>query len=242
MKELLENLWFNKKETNIFLYLVSYGTSPASEISKHLNIPKSTINFIADNLRKNWFIKKSFRQKVWYYEVDVWEFKNIIENEINKKQQTITDLIPKLKEANKNIKSKPKIIFIDWVENCKNTYLDILNTKSVFYEFWAHKDLEDAFSKKFMQDFIKARIEKKLFCEAIWHNWEIEKNLKLNDEKELRDLRIFWKEFWEVNSSIAIYDNKVLILNLNWVYSGVLIENNELAETLKTIFKICVRK
>lgn len=241
MKELLEKIWFNKKETNIILYLTSYWISPASEISKHLNIPKSTINFIADNLWKKWFIKKSFRQNVWYYEIDIWEFESIFTKQIENKQKTLADLIPRLKESNKNVKSKPKIIFIDWIENCKNAYLDILNTKWSFYEFWAHKDLEEAFSKRFMQDFIKSRIEKNIFCEAVWHNWEIEKNLKLNDDKELRNLRIFWKEFWEIYSSIAIYENKVLILNLNWIYSWILIENSELVDSLKTIFKICVR-
>lgn len=236
-----EQLWFNKKETDIYLYLVSYWISASSEISKHLNIPKSTINFIADNLWKKWFLKKSFKLNTWYYEADISELENILKNQILEKQNIILKLIPNLKEKNKNIKSKPKIIFIDWIENCKKAYLDILKTKKVFYEFWAHKDLEDAFSKEFMEYFIEKRIENNLFCEAIWHFWEIEKNLKLRDEEELRNLKIFWSEFWEIYSSISIYENKVLILNLNWVYSWVLIENKELSQTIKTIFKICVR-
>jgi predicted DNA-binding transcriptional regulator len=61
MKEKLIELWFNKKEVEVYLYLIEFDISPASEIGKHLDYPKSTINFLADNLWKRGVLKKSFR-------------------------------------------------------------------------------------------------------------------------------------------------------------------------------------
>jgi hypothetical protein len=241
MEKNFMKLWFNYKEYKIFIYLTEYWISASSEISKSLKIPKSTVNFIADNLWKKWYLKKSFRWNTGYYEVEIEEFKKNIFDEIEQKQKVINDIIPLLKEKNKNTISKPKIIFIDQLENCKKAYSKLLNIKWKFYEFWAHTDLENAFWKEFMSNFIKKRTSKNILCDAICIEWEVENILKKNENKEFRKLENFSKKFWKINSTIVIYDNNVLILNLNWIYTWVLIENNELAETMKTIFRICKR-
>jgi len=92
-----------------------------------------------------------------------------------------------------------------------------------------------------MQDFIESRIKKQIFCESIWSDWEVEKILQLVDDKQMRNLKLFPKKLWEIKSSIVMYENKVLILNLNAIFTGVSIENREFCETMKSIFKICVK-
>jgi len=237
----LLNLRLNKKEIKVYLYLVEYWESPASIISKHLDIPKSTINFISDNLWRKWILSKSFKWNTWYFEADISKLEEYIINDIAEKKDIKEYLIPILKEKNKNVISRPKISFIDWVENCKKEYLRLLNTDTkIFYEYWAHYDLEKAFWKWFMNYFIKERVKKDIFCDSIWSNWKVEIELHKLDKVHNRALKIFEKEiFWEINSSIAIYDDKVLILNLSWINTWVLIENKEFAKTMKTIFMIC---
>lgn len=92
-----------------------------------------------------------------------------------------------------------------------------------------------------MEDFINSRIKKWIFCNSIWSEGKIEESLHLVDDKQMRNLRIFPLSLWKLKSSIAIYDNKVLILNLNWVFTGVIIENQEFSITMESIFSICVR-
>lgn len=242
MEKYLEKIWLNQKEINVYMYLVEYGISWASEIWKKLNIPKSTINFIADNLWKKWFLKKTFTWNTWLYEADITMLQENIEKDILLKNKMIEELIPFLKEKNKNVKSKPKIKFFDWVDSCKKAYLDILKIKNEFFEFWAHRDLENTFWKNFMEDFINERIKRNLFCNAIWSSDEVEKSLQKLDKEQKRNIKIFDSNFWEINSSIALYDNKTLILNLKWVCNWVLIENADFTNTMKTIFNICTKK
>ena len=239
MKEQLIELWLNKKEVEVYLYLVELWISSASEIARKLEYPKSSVNFLADNLWKRWILKKSFRWKTGYYEVDIPNLEKLILEEINNKKNILEKIIPELKEKTINTISRPKIIFIDWLENCKKEYLEILKTKDRYLEIWAHKDLVNAFWEPFMNNFIKARIKNNLLCDAISNNWETEKRFKDMNKKENRELQLYDKNlFWKIYSTIAIYDNKVLILNLNWKNNWVLIENRDFYETMKTIFKI----
>ena len=232
-------LGFNKKEYIVYMYLVEYGTSPASEISKFIKMPKSTVNFLADGLWRKGILKKSFRWNTGYFEANIEELKKLINNEIKEKENILNKIMPILLEKNKNAFSRPKIEFIDWLENCKKAYLKLLDIKWKFYEFWDHCDLLNAFWEAFMNDFIKTRVLKWIFCDSVWNNSKVENELHLRDEKELRSLKIFSDTFWKMSSSIALYDNKVLILNLNWAFNWVLIENKEFFETMKTIFLIC---
>lgn len=239
MNEILQELWLGDKEIKVFLYLVEYGVSPASEVAKHIWIPKSTINFLADNLWKRWILKKSFRKKTGYYEADISSFEENILSDMERKQTLLDALIPELKEKNKNIISKPKILFFDGLDACKKEYLKLLKTKDkVFYEFWAHGDLAEAFGNDFMNDFINQRVKKKIFCDSIWSNSQVENNLQKLDEKHYRRLKIFDTDIGEIKSSISIYDDNVMILNLGSVCTWVCIQNREFAVTMKTIFLI----
>ena len=239
MKEKLQELWFNEKEAEVFLYLIEYWISAASEVATHVSFPKSTVNFLADNLWKQGMVKKSFRKKTGYYEVDIQAFEDKIISDIDTKKSVLLDIIPELKEKNKNIISKPKILFFDGEDACKQEYLRILKVKDkVFYEFGAHRDLAEAFGGDFMNDFIAQRVKKKVFCDSIGSSWEVEESLQKLDTEHYRSLKIFDKNTWDIRSSISIYDDNVLILNLWCVCTWVKIENREFAETMKTIFLI----
>ena len=239
MKNVLQEFYLNEKEIEVFLYLIEYGNSPASEISRSIWHPKSTVNFLADNLWKRWILKKTFRKKTGYYEADISSFESNILSDMERKQLLLQKLIPQLKKKNKNIISKPKILFFDGVNACKKEYLKLLKVQEkVFYEFGAHQDLTKAFWDDFMNDFIDQRIKKKVFCDSIWSSWEVEDALQKLDKEHYRRLKIFDKDIWNISSSITIYDDNVMILNLWSSCTGVRIENREFAETMKTIFLI----
>jgi sugar-specific transcriptional regulator TrmB len=149
------------------MYLVEYGISPASEISRKINIPKSSVNFIADNLWERGIVKKSFQSKTGYYEADINLLEESVLTELSEKQTVLQEILPTLREKNKNTISRPKITFIDGIEGCKHAYLELLKIKNEFLEFGAHKDLQNAFGVKFMDDFISQRVKKKIFCDSI---------------------------------------------------------------------------
>jgi len=239
MKNALTTLGLNDKQIQVFIYLVEYGISAASEIAKSISIPKSTVNFLADTLWQQWFLKKSFRWKTGYYEVDIDHFSSAISSNLVQQQSALDTLIPELKDKLKFTSNKPKIIFIEWVESCQQAYLELLNTK-IFYEFGAHADLMTAFGQNFMDNFIAQRIKKWVFCDAIGTNWDIERAIGKLDDVQNRTLKTFdMQDFGTIRSSIAIYDDKVLILNLSSLPIWVLIQNPQFAETMKTIYMIC---
>jgi hypothetical protein len=201
--------------------------------------PKSTVNFLAESLWKRGYLAKSIRSKTHYYEADITLLESLLKAETREKEAFLTSVVPLLREMNANTRSKPKITFFDGVENCKKAYLELLDAKEIFYEFWAHGDLVAAFGHVFMDDFIRRRVEKGIFCDSISTAGPIDLALHERDDRELRSLRLFDPLIWAISSSIAIYGDRVLILNLEGGATGICIENQAFAETMRTIFCIC---
>jgi HTH-type transcriptional regulator, sugar sensing transcriptional regulator len=135
MIEKLQILGMNEKETKVYLYLVEYGISGASEIAKHLGFPKSTVNFLADTLWNNGYLSKSVRANTHYYEADISLLESQIEQDMSEKEKFIHEVIPMLRLMNQNVKTKPKILFFDGEENCKKAYRELLEITGTFYEF-----------------------------------------------------------------------------------------------------------
>lgn len=235
----LQNLGFNEKESKVYLYLIEYGISGASEVAHHIGYPKSTVNFLAETLWKRGFLSKSIRGNTHYYEADISLLESLLEHEIVEKQSFLQEVLPLLREKNRNVLAKPKIHFLDGVEHCKQAYLELLKSEHIFYEFWAHDDLVKAFGSEFMSTFIWTRVQRGIFCDSIGTIGAVEIGLQKLDHEQKRDLQIFSSSFGTIRSSIAIYDETVLVLNLAWIYTGVRIENREFAETMKIIFHIC---
>jgi len=94
------------------------------------------------------------------------------------------------------------------------------------------------FGEDFMNDFIAGRIKNKVFLKAISKKDEIHKELSKLDKKHLREIQFYPSEKGTLYSSIAIFENKVLLLNLYQDAFAIFIENKEVAETLKTIHKL----
>ena len=89
-----------------------------------------------------------------------------------------------------------------------------------------------------MNDFIRERIRRGIFCDSLGTESEVTTSLHEKDIEEMRSLSISRASFGNIHSSIAIYKDKVLILNLSETPTAVSIRNREFAETMKTIYSL----
>lgn len=234
----LQNLGFSEKETKVYLALLEYGTQPASIIAKKVSYPKSTVLFLFDNLLKQGFINKSMRGRIQYFYADPENFEIVYKSMIENKTKTLNQIIPDLKKLKHPLTSEPKLTFFEGINGCQKAYNSLLENDAEILEFGAHLDLVEKLGKDFMKNFINERKKKKIYLQAISENNQVHKALQKLDKKQLRKIKLYDKKLGHIYSSIAIKENKVLLLNLYQDPFAIIIENTQVAETLKTIFYI----
>ena len=242
MKKYLLDLGFNEKETEVYLALLEFWTQAASVIAKKTWIPKSTVLFLFDWLLKKGYIRKSNKGRVQYFFANPDDLQKAKSEQIKNEQEALNKTIPLLKEFKTPYSSTPKVTFFEWINWCKKAYSILLESKTEILEFGSHNNLEEKFSKIFMDEFIKKKVKNKIFLKWICSEELIHKDLEKQNKEHLRDLKFFSEKSWEFHSSICIFENKVLLQNLYWDAFSIIIENKEVCETLKTIHNLVWNK
>jgi len=241
MIERLIKLGFSEKEAKVYVALLEFGTQPASVIAKKTGYPKSTVLFFFDALLKKGFIRKSRKGRVQYFYADPDDLQKEKIVEIQTQQKELEEAIPLLKEFQHPFSSPPKLQLFEGIDGCKKAYSFLLESTTEIYEFAAHDDLMKM-GEKFMDDFIAERARRRIFIKSICKRSPMHENFLKKNKKQQRELHLFEPKFGELYSSIAVFENKVLLLNLYHDAFAILIENKEVAETLRTIHRLVWRK
>jgi HTH-type transcriptional regulator, sugar sensing transcriptional regulator len=237
MEEYLLELGFTEKEAKLYLVLLEIGMQPASVLAKKTGFPKATIHFLCDNLVKKGYLRRSQKGRTQYFYAEPGDLEQAKEKELKSGQEALEKIIPLLKECKNPYTSPPKVTFFEGVDGCKKAYLTVLDSKTDVLEFAAHDDLTKM-GGKFMNDFIDERSKRKLHLDAICPENETHKKYKKKNKKHCRRTCMFPKKKGEFFSSIDVFDDKVLLLNLYQDAFAILIQNKEFADTMKTIYRL----
>jgi sugar-specific transcriptional regulator TrmB len=234
MLEQLTALGFSEKEATVYLALLEFGTQPASVIAKKTSFPKATVLFLFDRLFKKGYIQRSQKGRVLYFYADPHDLEQEKQKELDAQQSMLQATLPLLREFKNPFTSPPKLLFFEGMEGCRKAYSLLLESKTPIYEFAAHNDLLKM-GEEFMVQFIKERSRRKIFLYAIAQDSQLHSYFHKKDKAQQRNLKLFREEIGNLYSSIDVFENKVLLLNLYQDAFAILIENKEVAETLKTI-------
>ena len=184
--ELLLKLGFTEKEADVYLALLEYGTQPASVIARKTGQPKSTILFLFNGLVEKGYVRKAQRGRTQYFHVEVSDLEKAKNKEIQTATQTLSKAIPLLKEFKAPYSSEPKVTFFEGINGCKKAYSLLLNSQTEILEFGVHGDLEAKLGTKFIDDFIKKRVEANISLKAISRKDKIHKELSKLNKHQLR--------------------------------------------------------
>lgn len=237
MEELLKKLGWKEKEIQCYLALLEFGQQPASVISKKVRIPKATVLFVFHRLVERGYVRMRKRTKTEYFYAEPKDLKSAKQRELNETNETLDEVVPLLKEFKNPLSSPPKVSFFEGVQACKQAYAQLLESSTEILEFATHEDLVDKFGKKWMAGFIKKRAKRNIFIRSICHDTPMDRYLRPLDKKQVRETKFIPKKTGKMYSCLALYEDKLLMLNLGADAFGILIENAALVETIKTIHR-----
>lgn len=237
MEEQLMQIGFTAKEARVYLALLEFGNQPASVLGRKLNMPKATVLFILEKMVKRNIVRKTHRGRTLFFHAEPADLKEAVEQQLKQRQNALDKVLPLLEETKNPFTSPPKLTVFEGIEGCKKAYSQLLESSEEVREFGTHEDLEKM-GVDFMSDFIAKRVKGKIFLKDICVDSPVHRHFQGLDKKQKRDVHLFDPAVGRLHSSISVFEDKVVILNLFHDAFAVVIENHEIAETLKTIHKL----
>jgi sugar-specific transcriptional regulator TrmB len=244
IKNLLSELNFSEKESQVYLALLEIGSGKAHEIAKKTGLNRTTVYDIFDVLMQKGLISKYKKGSATFFNaLDPKHLVTYLDREkeeqakkIEKQKKKVSELLPQLISLQNIFTSKPKVQFFEGEKGMREAYEDTLTADGMILGYanieTIHEGLPD-----FFPEYYKRRVEKKIFGRGILPRNKVSLERTEHNQEEMRDVRFLPDEEMTFTPEVNIYNNKILIAS--WKEKmAILIESKELADLQKLTFNL----
>jgi sugar-specific transcriptional regulator TrmB len=243
---IFDKLGLKREHSDVYLALLEGGSMPAGNLAKRLNIPRSTLYGLLDELARGGLVLQNEKGNVKLWQaVDPEKIKNMLNDKINALEKTrgsFDAILDDLKKSQKTDFLSPKYNYFEGKEEMRIMLKDVLLYDDLETELcWPVKDMIKVLGEDFLFEFNKKRVRNGVSIRVIWpqeKTSDVEKNIFLAPGKEvLREVRLapagvdFSMGYWA-------YGNKVIFMSSKAENFGFIVESKELRQLLKTQFEI----
>ncbi len=236
----LEEIGLNEKEAKVYVAVLELGEGSASEIAKKSEVNRATTYFTLENLMKIGLVSASNEEKKQkFVPEDPSQLENIItkqQRELEEKKKGLKDIVEELNSINSASIKKPIVKYYLGKEG-------IMRMAESSFEEVANEEMWLAFSKDDLDEFLSSSENEKLIKKRESKN-NVLRGLYNSDKLTLSSkapnirLKVDSKKYY-FPGDIAIYGNKIRLTSYK-DQIGIIIENEDIAETLKSVFKLAI--
>lgn len=238
IENILENIGFSRKKSQVYLAILELGTASVIEIAKKSNLKRTTVYNILPELMTEGLVKKGINKGKRYFFIDD---PSDVKTNFEEKVQKIDMIIPRLKQIQTIIPYKPKITFYEGPEGMKKWYRDILDSLYPGDTIYTYMGLDDFYNfvpVEFSEFWMKKRAAKKIRAKLITADSQVARKWKVEAIKNLQEIKIVNNQGIEFKSDMKIYGNKVAFISYKENFMGLVIESTEISRMQRTAFEL----
>lgn len=232
--KLFQQAGFTEKEARVYLALLELGKGDVTEIAKHAELKRSIVYVIVDELIEKGYVTKLPNLKINTYQaIDP----AVIHGQIKTVSKHLFQMLPYLRSLQSKGNKKPKIHYLDSKEGFWKIYEEMSQYKTAWFissysrvekhlpgsvDKWVGNHKKGAYplkSKSLVPDTPEEIKEARKFLEA---------------HQEVRVL----PEIKNISMDFALYGNKLAITILEENPFLIIIESQDLVDSLVPIFEI----
>jgi len=235
----LEEIGLNEKEAKIYLASLELGQSVVQDIAKKASVNRATTYFVIENLTKMGLISSFHKNKKQYFiaaDPDrLIEIINQEKNELEKRAKDLKQLMPQLRSINNKKKDRPVVRYYEGKEGIVAMVDEFLNTKNITINMaYSVDNVYAVFSEEEQKKWREKRITKGIKTKVIYTNTKG----KLGFEVPSSMHRKVPLNKFPITCDISIYNDKVRLASLKDKLSGIIIEDKEIAKSLKAVLDL----
>jgi sugar-specific transcriptional regulator TrmB len=230
---LFKNLGLTEDQAKVYLAALELGQSSMQELARKSGVKRTSIyNFIQSLIDRQLIITSRKRKRVVYSGVHPNQLLEIEKARLAELDRTL----PELLAIYNNSTTKPKVTFYEGVDGIKEVLLDMLKEKQSVSAFSDYKQMAATLGDYYFDIFPPERARRGIVSRNIAPDTEKARELAKTDAKYNRETRFM--KVSDLKTEINIYGNKVALnsYNSNPPFS-VIIEDPDIAETLRTVWK-----
>lgn len=252
IEDFLKYFWVNNQEIKIYVFLLSFGESIASIISKKTATNRNSIYSYLKSLEEKWLIVSFEKNWVLYFKArDIWDIIWLFEKKerelkfMREKAQNLQNEFEKIKNKQlvPEFEFESKVKYFEWVEEI-SLFLDSTldkNEKEILC-FWIN-DYHTDMNLEDWERYTDKRVNNWIKVKSIQPNSKLYKSYKSRDKDELRETRLVPVDRFNAPYEFNIIDDTIAIISsIDNKPVAMEIKNSFLADAMKKIFMLAWEK
>ncbi|MBI4262573.1 hypothetical protein HY624_03550 [Candidatus Uhrbacteria bacterium] len=234
----LQKVGLSEKESAIYLALLELGSDTVQNISRKAKVNRITTYVILNGLKDRGLVSTVGKGKRTFYIAESPESIGKImrkeEAAIEERARKLEALLPELKALYNRAQNKPVVRFYEGKEGIKSMHQEFLrSTEKEIEMIYSRDHVERTFTTEERQQLRADRLKegkkiRSLYAYAKGELPQTEGSIR----RKIDEIK------YPISCDIAIIGNRVRIASLGKVPSGIIIEDEEIARTLRSIFNI----
>jgi len=243
LESLLISAGLSQKEAQIYLILLQLPAASAIKIIAQSGFKKGNVYAILHSLETKGLVT-TFKKdrKAHFRALPPEKILELIDQkaiEVNQARSGFAKILPKLSSSYKMTVGKPTIRYFEGEEGVKAAFADVYSTKD--QEIWGCVDIEVA--ERGLKDYIlpnlkPLRIKNKVWAKSFSADSQLALELEKKDQQEYRQQILLDRGKYSLPAEIDIYEDKIALMSFKkGDFTGVIIENADFAQSLRSVFK-----
>lgn len=241
MLDELKKIGLSENEARVYLALLELGSETAQEIAKKAGVKRATTYVQLEALIKMGLVTFFEKLKKTYFRAeDPEHLIKIAEREkklAREREGALEEILPGLGKLYLSSGERPRVRFFDGVEGLKTMQTEFLKSGAKEVESFSSADDVLKIFPNLAEEYTARKIKKGVKSKIIYTSSR-GAFLKPYDEATLREARFVPPEKFPLSCDIAIYGNTVAISVLKNKIFGVVIENKDIADSMRSFFAL----
>lgn len=235
-RELL-NIGLSEKESKVYLASLKLGKSSVQKIATSAKVNRATTYVIIEHLMEKGLMSSTTEGKKQYFIAESPEKLSLLfreqQMEIQKKQDYLDKILPDLKSLKQKENDGPVVRYFEGKDGMRamsdEFFLhDHKETANTFFSFDLLKNIFSEEERKWMQ---RRRQDKDIKIRSIIND----KDRKIKSDAKIQTVS---SKDYPITADLAFFGDKVRIVTQKGDPFGIIIQNKEIANTFKTLFKL----
>lgn len=243
LENILQGIGLSDKEARIYRVLMETGIATAGQLIKTSGLKRGITYNILYKLEKQNLIYSFGKKGKTFFQARpphvLLELAKTGKARIESIENTLKNILPALSSQYKMAVGKPTIRYFEGEEGIKEVFDDIYGPKNE--PVYGCVDLETAdatFPSYILKQLIPKRIENRVLACSFVADSPQARAVAGSDKRQLRKTVLLDKKKYPLPAEIDIYEDKIAMLTFaRGEFIGIIIDNADLAESLKSVFK-----
>lgn len=238
----LSQLGLSDKEIAVYSALLGLGRSSVLDTSKMAEVERTTTYRILETLHQRGLVEtvKEGKRIKWVAK----DPKSLLDL-VDETRKTVRALLPELSSLYEKQEGKPKLIFLEGENVIRKAFREaILKGKEggTILAFSPESALYPLFSGKGWPEIVQLRVKKKILSRILIPSVSQAPGYRVGiDKKNLREIKLVERKLYPFKATVSVFDRMVMLITTRKKSLAVMIEDEEIADTMRMIFELAWR-